>query len=220
MFQILTGLDNVGWSAVFCDDLLAFLLEETQPRYDLELELYFRGKALVGAATTQNGAQLPLSRGTILVLVQLEIVVRSLSTRNLHRTEFVRSLSSSIRVGLGSAETAATLPTLPEFNEWFPYLITDVRNEVAKIELAIDVLASDCRTVGRDTDSGDQRRAGRNVGTVLSQHLRQSLGAELRSPNKGFDPVAERITAPANHASMVRDSIREALLGGAVSDRP
>ena len=99
MFQILTGLDNVGWSAVFCDDLLAFLLKETQPRYDLELELYFRGKALVGAATTKNGAQLPLSRGTI--LVQLEIVVRSLSTRNLHRTEFVRSLSSSIRVGLG-----------------------------------------------------------------------------------------------------------------------
>jgi hypothetical protein len=93
VFQILTGLDDVGWSAVFCDDLLAFLLKETQPPYDLELELYFRGKALVGAATTKNGAQLPLSRGTI--LVQLEIVVRSLSTRNLHRTEFVRSLSAA-----------------------------------------------------------------------------------------------------------------------------
>jgi CubicO group peptidase (beta-lactamase class C family) len=30
-----------------------------QPQYDLELELYLRGKALVGAATTKNGAQLP-----------------------------------------------------------------------------------------------------------------------------------------------------------------
>ena len=28
MFQILTGLDDVGSSAVFCDDLLAFLLKE------------------------------------------------------------------------------------------------------------------------------------------------------------------------------------------------
>ena len=117
---------------------------------------------------------------------------------------------------LASAVSGVTMPVLRQLT--LGSLLGDVRRPVAEMKLAIDVLADNGRAIRGDAVRRCQSHTRRDARAKLLQDACDPLHAHGRTPQEGFNSVAKGIAAPANHLSLIGDSIRKALIGGGVRE--